>query len=264
MNILLFFKKNSKVFKIHIRFNFKKLIVQKDFENRLIGFFSFKRNSKPFLIFNFLFLFLIFDISKAGTNNLTNSENNQIEIEYLESRNELEDYIIDTGDSISLKFFPAEELSGVFPVNEEGELFLPRLDETYVSGKERNKHASKKVKSIQGCSIKIAGNISQDSVIHTDEARMYRNLYKEYNHKTVNHGIGECVNQGSHPDTIKGAFSNFKKMIVVFITILEKHIDKYAHMFCVRFNTRELSEMKRMENLLKMTSEEISYKVLIG
>jgi len=52
----------------------------------------------------------------------------------LESRNELEDYIIDTGDSISLKFFPANELSGIFAVNQEGELFLPRLDETFVRG----------------------------------------------------------------------------------------------------------------------------------
>ena len=80
-----------------------------------------------------LFSVLIFDVSKAN-NNFPKTKNNQIEIEYLESRNELEDYIIDTGDSISLEFFPADELSGVFPVNEEGELFLPRLDETYVRG----------------------------------------------------------------------------------------------------------------------------------
>ena len=93
--------------------------MQKIFENTLIGFFSFRRNSKKFLIFNFLLLFFFFDISKADTN-FPNNKNNQIGIEYLESRNELEDYIIDTGDSISLKFFPAEELSGVFPVNEEG------------------------------------------------------------------------------------------------------------------------------------------------
>jgi len=86
-----------------------------------------------FLIFNVFLLLFIFDISKANTN-FPNKKNNQIEIEYLESRNELEDYIIDTGDSISLEFFPADELSGVFSVNEEGELFLPRLDETYVRG----------------------------------------------------------------------------------------------------------------------------------
>ena len=107
--------------------------MQKIFENTLIGFFSFRRNSKKLLIFNFLLLFFLFDISKADTS-FTNKKNNQIEIEYLEPRNELEDYIIDTGDSISLEFFPADELSGVFPVNEQGELVLPRLDETYVRG----------------------------------------------------------------------------------------------------------------------------------
>jgi len=109
------------------------LILKKLFENRLIGFFSFKKNSKPFLILNFLSLFFIFDISKAETN-FSNAKSNQIDIEYLESRNELENYIIDTGDAISLEFYPANELSGIFPVNEEGEILLPRLDETFVRG----------------------------------------------------------------------------------------------------------------------------------
>ena len=108
------------IFKIYLRDSISRLI-------------NFQINSKLLLIFNFLLLFFFFDISKADTS-FPNKKNNQIEIEYLESRNELEDYIIDTGDSISLKFFPAEELSGVFPVNEEGELLLPRLDETYVRG----------------------------------------------------------------------------------------------------------------------------------
>jgi polysaccharide export outer membrane protein len=107
---------------------------QKKNFNIFLRLFFFKSNSKLILSFYSLFSLFIFDISKAETNNLTNSKNNQIEIEYLESRNELEDYIIDTGDSISLEFFPADELSGVFPVNEEGELLLPRLDETYVRG----------------------------------------------------------------------------------------------------------------------------------
>ena len=109
------------------------MILQKASKKRLLGFFSLKRKFKSILIFN-VFLFLcIFDISKADTNFL-NKKNNELDIEYLESRNELEDYIIDTGDSIYLEFFPAGELSGVFLVNEEGELFLPRLDETFVRG----------------------------------------------------------------------------------------------------------------------------------
>ena len=80
-----------------------------------------------------LFSVFIFDFSKANTN-FPKTKNNQIEIEYLKSRNELEDYILDTGDSIFLEFFPAAELSGVFSINEEGDLLLPRLDETFVRG----------------------------------------------------------------------------------------------------------------------------------
>ena len=80
---------------------FKKLILQELFKNKLIRFFSFKRNSKKFLIF--YFLFFIFDISKAETN-IPSIKNNQIKIEYLESKNELEDYIVDTGDILSIEF----------------------------------------------------------------------------------------------------------------------------------------------------------------
>jgi polysaccharide export outer membrane protein len=103
------------------------------FNNRLIRSYSLKKNSKPFLFAYFLLLLFVFDISRAD-NNFPNIKNKKIEIEYLDSRNELNDYIIDTGDSIYLEFFPASDLSGVFPVNEEGELLLPRLDETFVRG----------------------------------------------------------------------------------------------------------------------------------
>ena len=90
--------------------------LQKNFENTSLRFLSFKRESYLAFLIYFLLSVFIFDASKAETNFLK-TKNNQIEIEYLNSRNELEDYIIDSGDSISLEFFPAEELSGIFSVN---------------------------------------------------------------------------------------------------------------------------------------------------
>ena len=102
--------------------------------NKFLESLSLKRNSKFLFSINFFILIFVFDIAKAENNNLVSSKNNQIKIEYLESRNELEDYIIDTGDVISLVFDPADKLNGIFPVNREGEIILPTLDETYVRG----------------------------------------------------------------------------------------------------------------------------------
>ena len=50
---------------------------------------------------------------------------------------------------------------------------------------------------------------------------MYKNLSKEYNHKTVNHGIGEYVNQDSYTNTIEGVFSHFKRMIIGICNIYD-------------------------------------------
>ena len=107
--------------------------LKKNFEYIGLRFLPLKSKSTLAFFIYLLSSVLIFDVSKAN-NNYPKTKNNQIEIEYLDSRNKLEDYIIDSGDSISIDFFPANELSGVFSVNEEGELLLPRLDETFVRG----------------------------------------------------------------------------------------------------------------------------------
>ena len=97
----LFFLINSKIEKIILIL----LIPQQTIKNTYAKLLFFKGNFKVFLIFYFLFSIFTFDLSKSETNDVTNSKNNQIDIEYLESRNELEDYIIGTGDIISLDFF---------------------------------------------------------------------------------------------------------------------------------------------------------------
>lgn len=86
------------------------------------------------------FLFIINSIlicSFTGTAKAEFIPENEIEVinsEYLNSRNELRDYILDTGDILFIEFFPAKELNAFFTINEEGEIFLPRIKETYVRG----------------------------------------------------------------------------------------------------------------------------------
>ena len=52
-----------------------------------------KSKSKFLLIFNFFILIFLFDISKAETNSSMSQKNDEIKIEYLESKKNLEDYI---------------------------------------------------------------------------------------------------------------------------------------------------------------------------
>ncbi len=108
--------------------------LQKVLENKFIRLFSFKRNSKNFLIGCFLISFFYVDLSKAESNFLNFEKIDHTKLDYLESKKELEDYIIDTGDTLFIEFYPAKEFTNKFKVSAEGEILLPRLDETYVRG----------------------------------------------------------------------------------------------------------------------------------
>ncbi len=77
-------------------------------------------------IFNFFLLIFLVDFLKAETNNSISLNNEQIKIEYLEPKKELKDYIIDSGDSLFIKFenkprgfdeFSAEEQNLLDPNN---------------------------------------------------------------------------------------------------------------------------------------------------
>ena len=117
---------------------FGNLNFQKVFDNNIVGLFALKLSAKTFLISSFLISFFIFDFAKAKSNNSTankkaeiiidnlESENaseelsfdlekieiipeneknrTEIGIDYLDPKNELEDYIVDTGDSLLIEF----------------------------------------------------------------------------------------------------------------------------------------------------------------
>ena len=93
-----------------------------------------KRFLKLLLILISFSTFFCAEVTKSDTNAPFLEKDEFIPSSYLKSRKELEDYIIDKGDSLYIEFYPADELTGLFQVNEEGEVYLPRLNEVNVKG----------------------------------------------------------------------------------------------------------------------------------
>jgi len=97
--------------------------------------FSLSINFSKFLPFIIFFSTLLSaEVAKSETNNPVLVKDNLIPSSYLNSKNELEDYIIGKGDGLFIDFYPANELTGIYQVNEEGEVYLPRLKEVNVNG----------------------------------------------------------------------------------------------------------------------------------
>lgn len=144
-------------------------------------------------------------------------------------------------------------------------------DETYIGGKNKNRHVSKKTKGGQGrggedktpiIGIKERGgkikaqkakdvsgktlksfinsNVKRDSHIMTDEWKSYNGLSKYYNHMVVNHGAGQYVNGIVHTNGIENFWSLLKRGIIgQYHYVTPKYLNKYVMEFCFRQNNRK-------------------------
>ena len=112
----------------------------------------------------------------------------------------------------------------------------------------------------------VRDNIIQESVLNTDESRLYTKVGKEMlDHNTTKHSAGEYVRGGIHSNTVENYFSVFKRgMRGTYQHCAEKHLHRYLAEFDFRYNNRiglGVNDTERASNvLLGVVGKRLTYQ----
>ena len=168
-------------------------------------------------------------------------------------------------------------------------------DETFIGGKEKNKHAWQRTGGKQGGAGKVAvlgileregelrtgitpslsarnvqsairANVAPGAALMTDEHGSFVGLGDTFHHHRVNHSAGEYVRSFClHTNGIESVWALFKRQIVGTHHYLSpKHLSRYLDEMTWRFNLRSIGEGERVNALLDQASGRLTYKALIA